>query len=74
MLTGKENGIPGMFELIREDIATVIEKDPATRSSLEALLACPGVHALSIHRVGHWLWNAEFQTLGRFVSLSLIHI
>lgn len=57
-----------MFNRIREDIATVIGKDPATRSSLEALLACPGIHALAIHRFAHGCWTSGFQTLGRFVS------
>lgn len=57
-----------MFTRIREDIATVMGKDPAARSSLEALLACPGVHALAIHRFAHGAWTGGFQTFGRFLS------
>jgi serine O-acetyltransferase len=57
-----------MFSRIREDVATVMEKDPAARSSLEVLLACPGVHALSMHRVAHASWNLGLQTLGRVMS------
>jgi serine O-acetyltransferase len=56
------------FERLREDIATVIEKDPAARSNLEVLLCYPGVHALAIHRVGHQLWQAGFTTLARWLS------
>lgn len=37
-----------MFDRMLEDIATVMEKDPAARSRLEVALACPGVHALSL--------------------------
>lgn len=57
-----------MFERIREDIATVMEKDPAARSALEVLLCCPGIHALVFHRVAQRCWRSGFLTLGRFVS------
>ena len=57
-----------MFERLREDIATVMSKDPAARSSLEVALCCPGVHALWFHRLAHRAWHAGFLTLGRFIS------
>lgn len=57
-----------MFERIREDIATVMEKDPAARSSLEVALCCPGIHAMIVHRLGHRAWQAGWLTLGRFIS------
>ncbi len=57
-----------MFDRLREDVATVLEKDPAARSSLEVLLCCPGVHVLAIHRLAHACWNQGFLTLGRFIS------
>ena len=56
------------FERLREDIANVIEKDPAARSALEVLLCYPGVHALAIHRLSHRLWQAGFTTLARWFS------
>ncbi len=56
------------FERLREDIATVLEKDPAARSSFEVLLCYPGVHALALHRVSNWLWRAGFVTLSRWLS------
>ena len=42
-----------LFERLREDIATVLQKDPAARSALEVLLCYPGVHVLFIHRLAH---------------------
>jgi len=57
-----------MFERLREDIATVLEKDPAARSTLEVLLCYPGVHALALHRVARALWASGLRTLARAVS------
>ncbi|MBI2969535.1 MAG: serine O-acetyltransferase [Gammaproteobacteria bacterium] len=57
-----------MFERLREDIATVFERDPAARSTLETLIAFPGLHALLLHRVNHWLWGHRLYLLARFGS------
>lgn len=57
-----------LFERLREDIATVIEKDPAARSSLEVLLCYPGVHAIAMQRFAHTLWRAGLFVAARFVS------
>ena len=56
------------FDRLREDIATVMQKDPAARSALEVLLCYPGVHAVAIHRVANRLWRAGFTTLARWMS------
>ena len=56
------------FDRLREDIATVMEKDPAARTRLEVLLCYPGVHALFIHRLANRLWHAGFTTPARFAS------
>jgi serine O-acetyltransferase len=57
-----------MFNRLREDIAAVLERDPAARTRWEVLTLYPGVHALFWHRVAHKLWIANFRWLGRFVS------
>ena len=57
-----------MFERLREDIATVLQKDPASRSTPEVLLCYPGVHALALHRVARALWGSGLRTLARAVS------
>lgn len=53
---------------IREDIKTVFEKDPAARSTLEVIFCYPGLHAVWVHRVSHFLWNRHFYFLARLLS------
>ena len=57
-----------MLERMRRDIRTVLERDPAARSSLEVVLCYPGVHAIWLHRIAHRLWGWGWLTLARFVS------
>jgi serine O-acetyltransferase len=57
-----------MFRQLREDIASVFERDPAARSTWEVLTCYPGLHAVWIHRVAHWFWTHELSWLGRFTS------
>ena len=54
-----------MFNTLREDIRVVIERDPAARSAVETLIACPGLHAILFHRINHWLWNKKLHLLAR---------
>ena len=53
---------------VREDIASVFDRDPAARSGLEVLLCYPGLHAVWAHRVNHWLWRHHLPLLARFLS------
>ncbi|GAB4569005.1 MAG: serine O-acetyltransferase [Anaerolineae bacterium] len=57
-----------MLRTIREDIAAVLERDPAARSKLEILLAYSGLHAVWMHRINHRLWQAGFKTLARVLA------
>jgi len=58
----------GFFERMREDIQTVFHNDPAARTTLEVILAYPGVHAIWLHRFAHWLWNHHLKLVARMVS------
>jgi serine O-acetyltransferase len=60
--------MPHLLSLIREDVATVIERDPAAKSRLEVFLCYSGLHAVWFYRVNHWLWNHHFFLSGRFLS------
>ncbi len=53
---------------IREDIRTAFKKDPAARSTLEVICCYPGLHAVWIHRVSHFLWEKHFYFLARLLS------
>lgn len=54
-----------MFDTIKEDIKVVFERDPAARTALETLTACPGLHAILFHRLNHCLWKKKLYLLAR---------
>ena len=60
--------MPFMFRQLREDIASVFERDPAARSTWEVLTCYPGLHAIWMHRLAHWFWTHGLRWLGRFTS------
>lgn len=53
---------------IREDIASIRERDPAARSALEVILCYAGLHAIWFHRFDHWLWSHHLRLLARWLS------
>src|SRR5512140_406587 len=53
---------------IRDDIQSVLDRDPAARSWLEVALLYPGLHAIWGHRIAHWFWAHDFKLLGRWIS------
>src|SRR5690242_14543125 len=57
-----------MFSRLREDIACILERDPAARTGFEVLTCYPGLHALVMHRWAHACWTRGFLWLGRFIS------
>lgn len=57
-----------MLKEMRQDVRTVLERDPAARSALEVVLCYPGVHAIWAHRVSHALWGAGWTTTARLLS------
>lgn len=57
-----------MFQHLREDIASVFDRDPAARSFAEVLFCYPGIHALLLHRLAHRLWLSRWLWLARFVA------
>jgi len=43
----------------REDIQTILQRDPAARHWLEVVTCYPGLHAVWLHRVSHTLWGTS---------------
>lgn len=69
----------GLFNSIRQDVAHVLENDPAAKSKLEIVLCYAGLHALWSYRINHWLWEHRWRLLARWLSqvarlLTLIEI
>ena len=56
------------FRDVREDIQTVLKKDPAARNSLEVLLCYPGIWALIWHKPAHFLYKHNLKLLARIIS------
>jgi serine O-acetyltransferase len=57
-----------MFRQLSEDIRAVFDRDPAARSFWEVLTCYPGIHALIMHRLAHWLWGHRLRWLARFAA------
>ena len=57
-----------MLDRIKADIQAALERDPAARTPLEVLLCYPGLHAILMHRVAHWLWRHHLRLGARFLS------
>ena len=57
-----------MFETIKEDIQTVFAKDPAAKTTWEVIFCYPGLHAIWLHRIAHFLWRRRLLFLGRLLS------
>ena len=57
----------GMLSALTSYLESIKSRDPAPRSRWEVLLY-PGVHALALHRVAHWLFVAELYFLARLIN------
>ena len=60
--------MPHLLSLIREDVANVMQSDPAAKSRFEVLLCYAGLHAVWFYRVNHWLWNHGLFFAARWLS------
>jgi serine O-acetyltransferase len=56
------------YETIKEDIQTIFKKDPAARGVLEVIICYPGLHAIWMHRIAHFLWKNEWYFCARLLS------
>ena len=57
-----------MFSRLREDIACILERDPAARSSWEVLTCYPGLHAIVMHRWAARWRRGGFHWMARWIS------
>jgi len=57
-----------MFARLREDVCAAFAKDPAAGSVAEVLLCYPGLHAIWLHRIAHWLWRRRLRLLARVIA------
>jgi len=60
---------------LREKIGQLLEcysiafrRDPAARNWLEVIFCYPGLHAVTMYRIAHFLWTRNFKFLARLIS------
>ncbi len=56
------------YKIILQDIQAIMDRDPATRSKLEAVVCSSGLHAIMVHRLSHTLWKHNFLLAARILS------
>ena len=57
-----------MFELLKEDIQAIKDRDPAAKSSLEIFLLYPGLKAIRMHRRAHKHYLKGHSFRARYIS------
>lgn len=61
-----------MFKRIREDVAAVMERDPAARSFWEVFFLYPGVKALRMYRRAHFFYERKMYFIARYISQKCV--
>jgi serine O-acetyltransferase len=57
-----------MWERLKEDVRTIKDRDPAAKNMVEILLCYPGLHAIWLHRIAHFLYEEGWYTTARLFS------
>jgi serine O-acetyltransferase len=53
---------------IIDDIKVIFKRDPAARNIIEVLFMYPGLHAIILHRIAHFLWRLKIPLIPRMIS------
>lgn len=57
-----------MLDTLRTDFQVIFERDPAARNWLEVVFCYPGLHALWLYRLAHWLHHLQLPFVPRLIS------
>lgn len=57
-----------MLRWLREDVRMAFDRDPAAKGVMEVVFCYPGLHAVWLHRVAHFLWSKGLRFASRFLS------
>jgi serine O-acetyltransferase len=60
--------LPGLKEILREDIKAAFSGDPAARTLDEIVICYPGVYAIAVYRFAHSLNNINVPLLPRIMT------
>ena len=68
LATDLVQAIPDIRAKIHKDVQASFSGDPAAKSMEEVILSYPGVEAITIQRVAHFLWNQKIPLLPRMLT------
>ena len=57
-----------MLNRLKQYVDSIMQRDPAAKSTLEVILCYPGLHAILLHRIAHALNRNGLQLLARLIS------
>ena len=60
--------LPSLRKMMKEDAQAAFDGDPAATSIRETILSYPGVRALTIHRISHFLYQKQVPLVPRMLS------
>ena len=58
-----------MFNSLFDQVDSIIARDPAARNRLEVITCYPGLHAIWLHRISHFLWTIGLKWIARLLSV-----
>lgn len=70
----RERNDAAVFDNLRADVASVMERDPAAKSKWEVLLCYPYVKAMAYHRLAHRQYQKGRTTIARWISQHARHV
>lgn len=62
-----------MFKKIKEEIDSIMKRDPAARSRLEVYFLYSGFKAIRSHRKANWFFRHNMKLIARFISQRSRH-
>lgn len=62
-----------MFTKLKEELDSIIERDPAARSRLEVYLLYSGFRAVRAYRKANWFYRHDMKFIARFLSQRARH-
>ena len=63
-----------VLKRLYEDAKNIVNKDPACRNIIEAIILYPGFHAILLHRIAHFLYHRKLYFIARLISQIARHI
>lgn len=60
--------LPGIRQLLLQDIDAIFDGDPAAKSKAEVIRTYPGFYAMAAHRIAHELLNLGVNLIPRIIS------